>query len=66
MTLITIGELLRRHRLDASLTQQELARLMPFSYTTISRVKNDKHRPTEAYLAQFAQALHLSEEMYIR
>lgn len=64
MTLITIGELLRRHRLDASLTQQELARLMPFSYTTISRVENDKQRPTEAYLAQFAQALHLPEETH--
>ena len=58
---ITIGELLRRHRLEAELTQQELAKLIPFSYTTISRVETDKQRVTEAFVDQFIQALHLPQ-----
>ncbi len=59
MTQITIGELLRRHRLEASLTQKELSELIPFSYTTTSRVETDKQRPAPEYIEHFISALHL-------
>ena len=55
MTQLTIGELLRRHRLDASLKQKELAELIAYDYTTISRVERNERLPTETYLEQFAE-----------
>ncbi|MCP5017537.1 MAG: helix-turn-helix domain-containing protein [Ketobacter sp.] len=61
MTQLTIGELLRRHRLDASLKQKELAELIPYDHTSISRVERNERLPTEEYLEQFAKALHLSD-----
>ncbi len=61
MTNLTIGELLRRHRLKASLKQKELAELIPYDHTTISRTERDERLPTEAYLEQFAEALQLSD-----
>jgi WD40 repeat protein/transcriptional regulator with XRE-family HTH domain len=61
MTQQTVGELLRHHRLKASLKQKELARLILYDHTTISRIERDERLPNEAYLEQFANKLHLSE-----
>jgi WD40 repeat protein/transcriptional regulator with XRE-family HTH domain len=61
MAQITMGELLRRHRLNASLTQKELAKLIPYDHTTISRIERNERLPSEAYLEQFTEALHLSD-----
>ncbi|MEM7027981.1 MAG: helix-turn-helix transcriptional regulator, partial [Chloroflexota bacterium] len=65
---ITIGELLRRHRLDASLSQRELAQLIPYTDSVISRVENDLRGPEPAYIDQFVAVLHLSvdDEQEIR
>ncbi|MCB0193107.1 MAG: helix-turn-helix domain-containing protein [Anaerolineae bacterium] len=61
MTQLTIGELLRRHRLDALLTQKGLADLLPYDHTTISRIERNERLPPEGYLDHFAEALHLTE-----
>ncbi len=61
MTQMTIGELLRRHRLDACLTQKDLAKLLSYDHTTISRVERNERLPSQAYVEEFANALHLSD-----
>lgn len=61
MLELTIGELLRRHRLDASLTQKQLADLLPYDHTTISRIERNERLPTEDYLSHFAETLHLTD-----
>ena len=63
-TQITIGELLRRYRLDASLTQKDLAQIVPYDHTTISRTERDERLPTAEYLEHFAEALHLTDVQY--
>lgn len=61
-TQITIGELLKRHRLAASLTQKQLAALIPFTDSIISRIETNL-RPVDAeYLTAFIDTVHLSQE----
>lgn len=60
MTQIRIGELLRRHRCEAALTQQELAARMGYHNSVVSRVEQGRQLPTPEYLARFAEALELS------
>lgn len=64
MTQLTIGELLRRHWLDASLTQKQLANLLPYDHTTISRIERNERLPPEDYLDHFTEALHLTEAQF--
>ncbi|MCB0193106.1 MAG: helix-turn-helix domain-containing protein [Anaerolineae bacterium] len=61
---MTIGVLLRRHRLDASLTQKQLAQLLTYDHTTVSRIERNERPPSAEYLAEFAQALHLTESQH--
>lgn len=60
MTQVTIGDLLRHHRIKAEMTQKELAQLIPYDHTTISRIERGERQPNEAYLTQFAAGLQLS------
>lgn len=62
MTNRTLGELLRHHRLAASLKQADLARMLDYDTSHISRVERDLRTPTEEYLQQFIAALELSDE----
>jgi len=56
-----IGELLRRHRLNASLKQAELGDLLGYDHSHVSRVERGLRLPTQEYVQQFIQALHLPE-----
>jgi len=61
-TQMTIGELFRRHRLAASLTQKELSDLLGYHNSIVSRVEGDEQRPSETYLQQHIAALHFTAE----
>lgn len=60
MTHMTLGALLRHHREAASLYQAQLGEKMDYSHTTISRIERNLQPPTEAFLEQFVELLHLS------
>lgn len=60
-TQATIGELLRRHRRDALLTQKELERLIGYDDTVISRVENDNIWPEWEYIKAVITVLQLSD-----
>jgi WD40 repeat protein/transcriptional regulator with XRE-family HTH domain len=62
MTQVSIGELLRRHRLEASLTQKELADRMDYHNSVVSRVERNRQLPTSHYLDMFIQVLTLSQD----
>jgi transcriptional regulator with XRE-family HTH domain len=57
---LTIGELLRRQRQAASLTQKELAKLIGYSDTIVSRAETGPHLPKLDYIERFMEALHLT------
>lgn len=59
MTERTVGELLRHHRLAASLKQAELAGMLGYDTSHISRVERNQRLPTTEYIQQFIQSLHL-------
>lgn len=61
VTKRTVGELLRHHRLQASLKQSELATELGYDTSHISRVERSERLPTREYLQQFIQVLQLSE-----
>ena len=61
MPHITLGTLLRQHRLQADLSQKALAALINYDHSSISRFERDERLPPPGYLAQFATALALSE-----
>ena len=61
MIQLTIGELLRRHRLDASLTQKELADMIGCHNSVVSRVEQGRQAPTPDYLKRLIESLYLSE-----
>lgn len=61
MTQITLGELLRRHRNDASLTQKELADMIGCHNSVVSRVEQDRQMPTPEYLERFMELLRLTD-----
>jgi predicted ATPase/transcriptional regulator with XRE-family HTH domain len=57
------GDLLRQHRLEAGLSQEELAELAGISARAISDLERGaRHRPYRATVTQLAQALGLAEE----
>lgn len=62
MSQIEIGELLRRHRLDAVLTQKELADLIGCHNSVVSRVERGDQWPTLEYLQRFIEVMHLAPE----
>jgi transcriptional regulator with XRE-family HTH domain len=55
-----LGEELRRARLDAELTQEELAFRAGLDRTYISQLENDKKSPTVAVLFRLCDALNVS------
>lgn len=60
-TQITIGELLRRHRQAAGLKQKELAKLLGYSDTIVSRLETGNQQPQLEYIKQFIKVLQLDE-----
>ncbi len=61
MTQITIGELLRRHRIEATLTQKQLASAIDYHNSVVSRVETGKQSPSAQYLERVVEALCLSK-----
>ncbi len=61
MMQIKIGELLRRYRLAASLTQPEVAARMAYSTSTISRLERDELPVRPEHIERFIAALYLPE-----
>ncbi len=57
----TLGELLRHHRLKASLKQSDLAEMLGYDNSHISRLERNERLPTEEYLQQFIQELFLPD-----
>ncbi len=58
---ITISELLKRHRQAAELKQKELAKLLGYSDTIVSRIETGKQDPQPEYIEQFIKVLQLDE-----
>jgi transcriptional regulator with XRE-family HTH domain len=55
--VVKIGENLKRERVRALLTQQELAERAGVGYPTISRIENDHAEPHFRTIRKLAQAL---------
>ena len=55
--MVKIGENLRRERIRALLTQQELAERAGVGYPTISRIENDHAEPHFRTIRKLAKAL---------
>jgi len=55
--VVKIGENLRRERIRALLTQQELAERAGVGYPTISRIENDHAEPHFRTIRKLAKAL---------
>ena len=62
MPQITIGELLRRHRKEADLTQKAVADLIGYDNSLVSRIENGRATPTQEYISLFINKLNLSED----
>ena len=62
MTEMTLGELIRRHRLKAELKQAELAELIGYSHSHISYIERGQRSLTDEALELFIEKLRLSEE----
>jgi tetratricopeptide (TPR) repeat protein/transcriptional regulator with XRE-family HTH domain len=61
--LPSFGDLLRQHRLEAGLSQEELAEVAGISARAISDLERGaRHRPYRATVGRLAQALGLAEE----
>jgi transcriptional regulator with XRE-family HTH domain len=57
------GDLLRRHRLESGLSQEELAEVAGISTRAISDLERGaRHRPYRATVTQLAKALGLADE----
>ena len=61
MANLTIGELLRRHRLATEMTQKEIADLIGCHNSVVSRVEQGRQAPTPEYVTRFVAELHLAE-----
>ena len=61
---LKLGDLLRRHRKDASLSQKELGQMLDYSDSIVSRVENDEQWPAENFIKGFVllNALALNGE----
>ena len=56
------GDLLRRLRRDASLSQKQIARLLGYDHSLISRVETGRHLPAHDFVDRFADMLGLSND----
>ena len=56
---VPLGELLRRHRLEASLTQKQLADPIGYHNSLVSRVERNEQAPQPEYVQAVIQALQL-------
>jgi transcriptional regulator with XRE-family HTH domain len=54
---LTVGQRIRRNRLERGLTQEQLARLLNVSAVTVSRWERDKFIPEDS------NPLHLAREL---
>lgn len=57
----TVGDMMRKLRLRAGLTQDDLAKRTYLSVAAFSLVERDKRHPSRDLLVRFAQALDLSD-----
>jgi WD40 repeat protein/DNA-binding XRE family transcriptional regulator len=58
---VTLGELLKRYRQEADLTQKELAEMMGYHNSVVSRVERGDQEPTLDYLETFGKVMCLAE-----
>ena len=58
--MLSLGEKIRLLRKKNGLTQQELAKLIPISFSTFRRWEKNQHSPNVSELAKLAQILHTS------
>lgn len=56
----TIGERIRRARLGAVLTQEELARSAGINRSSLSQIENGQKEPRPSTIRKIAQALDIS------
>lgn len=61
MSHLRVGDVLRRKRLDTRLTQKELAALVDYNHTYVSRVERGEQQPSQSYLTRCIEALDVSE-----
>ena len=61
----SLGELIRRARMQLGVEQSDLARRLGVGQQTVSRWERDLSRPRLAVLAQLARALNLSESQLL-
>ena len=54
---MTLGEFLKRQRINAGLTLDELSELTGFTRSTLSNSENGKHKPFFKTLVQLAKVL---------
>lgn len=60
MSQATVGELLRRHRVQLGLTQRQVGDQIGYDHSLVSRIERDIHTPTREYLQQFCKSFSLS------
>lgn len=60
ISMLSLGEKIRLLRKKNGLTQQELAKLIPISFSTFRRWEKNQHSPNVSELAKLAQILHTS------
>jgi transcriptional regulator with XRE-family HTH domain len=58
----TIGQRIRRFRLAKNMTQVQLAQAIRIRAESVSRLENDRFRPTPRTVSQLADALGVSED----
>jgi transcriptional regulator with XRE-family HTH domain len=59
----TFGQLLRRYRRAAKLSQEELAKRSGVDYTYVSKLENDRvNPPAEDTIVRFCQILHVDSD----
>lgn len=56
-----VGELVRRHRKQMVLTQEEFGALIAFSPSYISRIENGEYAPTKAFIQKLIDVVSLSQ-----
>lgn len=60
MNNLKIGEFLRRYRLERDLKQKEIAKLIGYHHTFVSRVERGEYQPSLEYIEMFCDKLALS------
>jgi transcriptional regulator with XRE-family HTH domain len=63
---ITFGQLLRKHRRAAKLSQEELAKKGGVDFTYVSKLENDRVRPpSEETIVRFCKALKIDSDEFL-